>query len=161
MGRACWVALVVGLIAAVAGSVLYGQAGGTAAAPGAGAAGAASDERLKAMVDRLELSAEDRAAVESKLPALLKARQTLQDELAKLRAVADDANATPEQLTQAVDKYQAARRTYRETTRTEDRALSEKLSPRGRARCLVAGILDNGLGFLRGGRTGTRSRQGG
>jgi Spy/CpxP family protein refolding chaperone len=162
MRRAWWVALAVVLLAAVAGSVLYGQASGTAAAP-APSAGTrpVSAERVQAMLDRLDLSAEDRAAVEKSLPVLLQAREALQEELGKLRTVADDASATSEQIAQAIDKYSTARRTYRQAARTEDRALRDKLSPRGQARCLVAGILDNGLGFGRGVRTGTGRRSGG
>ena len=170
MRRACWVALVVALIAVVTGSVLYGQAGGgapapagdAAVAPGGGpATGMMSAERMKAMLDRLDLTAEDRAAVEKSLPVMLKARQALQDELGKLRTVAYDTTATPEQITQAIERYMEARSKYREATRPENRALSEKLSPRGRARCLVAGILDNGLGFGGGPRMGMGGRPGG
>lgn len=171
MTRACWVLLlVVAVLAVLAGSMLYGQAGEQAPAPAAGAAAAPagqpgmaamSPERMKAMVDRLELGPEDRAAVEKSLPALLKARQSLQDELGKLRTVAYDPNATPEQLTAAVEKYQTARADSRRATRPELRTLTDALSPRGRARCLVAGILDNGLGLGGGMRFGGRGAGGG
>ena len=162
MMKSGWVALVAVLIAAVAGTVLYGQGGG-AAGRGTGAgtgAGSRELDRMKLTLELLGLSTQELAAAQKSGEAKMKARQALQEELGKLRQVADDSRATDQELTRAVGAYTKAMGRYRATVQSEDGALGKKLSARSRARCLAAGALDNGLGG--GSRTsGGRGRGGG
>jgi len=165
-----WVVLVVVLIAAVAGTVLYAQGGGgggggRGGGPGAGS-GAMELERMKMALEGLGMSKEELAAAEKAMEVKFKARQSLQEELGKLREVAEDSQATEQQLTATVEAYAKAMSRYRTAVQNEDTALGKKLSARSRARCLAGGVLDNGLGGgLRrrggGGGGGGRGGEGG
>ena len=158
MRRLGWV-MSVGMVAAMgAASVAcaQGEAPPPPPPPAAGHAQAgprAMDAaRATAMVARLNLTEAEQAAAVKAVLAKAKARQALQDELAKLRTVANDDQATDEQITKQLDAVTAARRAYRTVARDEDQTLTAALSVRGRARCLAAGILDNGLTMMGGGR---------
>ena len=163
-----WVVLVVMLIAAVAGTLLYAQGGGgggggRGGGPGAGY-GAMELERMKMALEGLGMSREELAVAEKAVEAKFKARQSLQDELGKLREVAEDSQATEQQLTAAVEAYTKAMGRYRTAVQSEDNALAKKLSARSHARSLAAGVLDNGLGGQmrrRGGAGGAGGAGGG
>ena len=151
------VALVLGLAAALAAPALSGQRGGGGRRGGGGG----QADSMKALLDRLGFTEQELAAVQKSMEAKSKARQTLEDELGKLREVAGNDKSTDQQLRGAIDSYTEALARYRETVRTEDRSLSGRLSVRSRARCLAAGALDNGLGMGGGGRGGGGGRRGG
>jgi hypothetical protein len=158
MRRLGWVTSV-GMVAAM-GAASVACAQGEAPPPPPPRAGvlaqvsprAMEPERAKAMVARLNLTEAESAAAVKAVLAKAKVRQALQDELAKLRTVANDEQATDEQITKQLDAVTAARRAYRTVARDEDQTLTAALSVRGRARCLAAGILDNGLTMMGGGR---------
>ena len=162
MRKLSWIVLVGVLVAAVTGSVLYAQGGGRGGggggmAPGAPGAPGTEMERIKLQLEPMGLNAEERKAAEKGLEAKLKARQVLQEDLMKLRRVAEDTEATGEQLTAVVTAYNKALAKYRAVVETEDTALAKQLTPRSHARLLAAGLLDNGLGGgmrFRGGRGG-------
>jgi hypothetical protein len=153
-----WVVCVVVLVAAVTGTVLYGQGGGGGGRGGGmGMGGGAADlERMKTALLAYDLSKEETDAAGRNMEAKLKARQALMEELTKLRQTGEDPQATEAQLTAATAAYMKALTKYRTTMQSEDSALAKKLTPRSHARLLAAGILDNGLGGgrFRGGRGG-------
>jgi len=149
MRKAGWVAVAVAVMAALGGGMLYAQRGGGArGGAAAGPAAAAFDaQRTRTALESLGLSAPEVTAATKATEAKWKARQTLGDELQKLRTVADNPQSTEAQLTQAVSNYTKAMQRYQATVTSEDAALSKQLSIRSRARCLAAGVLDNGFGF--------------
>jgi len=164
-----WVVCVVVLVAAVTGTVLYGQGGGGGGGGNHGggmgtAPGGMDLERMKTQLAAYDLSADETAAAGKNMEAKFKARQALMEELGKLRQLAEDPQATTEQLTAATTAYTKAMAKYRATVQSEDSALAKKLTPRSTARLLAAGILDNGLGggrFRGGGGGGARGGGGG
>jgi hypothetical protein len=165
MKKLGWVVCVLLLVAMVAGTVLYGQATGGAAGPqGAGGPGM-SRERMAVALQGLGLNEKEVAAAEKSMDAKQKARQTLQDELAKLRLVADNPSSTDQQINQAIAAYTKEMNRYRATVQAEDSALAKQLSPRSHAKALASGLLDNGIGGGRvrtgGGRPGGGMRGGG
>ncbi|MGD0112427.1 MAG: hypothetical protein ABSD48_11235 [Armatimonadota bacterium] len=162
MSRSRWAALMVALLVLVTASVLHAQGGGRAPGRGGGrgtrsgmgAEGATDAERITSALQRIGLSDKEQAAAEKALTAKLKARQTLRDDLEKLRQVASNKQASQQQLKQAIGAYTKAMGRYQALVQEEDRALSTHLSLRGRASCLAAGVLDNAMGM------GSRSRGG-
>ncbi len=164
MKKLGWVVVVLVLVAMAAGTVLYAQAAGggaTNAAPGRGAGAAAMErERMMAQLETLGLSSKESAAAEKSVDAKLKARQALQTEMGKLRQVSENPSATDQQLDEAIGAYTKAMERYRAEVQAQDSALSKELSPKSRAKALVAGLLDNGLGG-RGMRMGGGGRPGG
>jgi len=141
-----WVVCVVLVAAAVTGTVLYGQDGGGGGGGTGTGPGAIDPERMKMALAAIGLSPEEAAAAGKSLEVKMKARQALTEELGKLRQVADDQQATNEQLTAATTAYTKALAKYRMTVESEDSAFAKQLSPRSYARSLVAGLVDNGLG---------------
>jgi len=133
---------------------------------GRGAEGATDAERIKSALQQIGLSDKEQAAAEKALMAKLKARQALRDNLEKLRQVASNKQASQQQLKQALDAYTKALARYRALVQEQDRTLFAHLSLRGRASCLAAGVLDNGLGMgprtrmAAEGRGGSRGRGG-
>jgi hypothetical protein len=158
MRRSRSVVLVAVLAAMVAGTMLYGQGGG-GGRRGEGTGAAAFDrDRVQFTLELLELSKPETAAALKSAAVKWKARQALDGERGKLRASGDDLQATDKQLSQAIATYTKAMGSYRAAVNSEDTALAKKLSVRSRARCLAAGVLDNGLGS--GGRPRGEGRGG-
>ncbi|MFB3879673.1 MAG: hypothetical protein ACE149_00345 [Armatimonadota bacterium] len=161
MTRLGWMAGAVVLVAIVAGTVLYGQGdrgerqGGPPPGPGA-----FDRERMTMTLELLGLSKAETAAALKAGEAKWKARQALEEERSKLRALADDLQAKDQQLRDGIAAYTREMGRYRSTVQSEDTALVKQLSLRSRAHCLAAGVLDNGLGM--GGRQrGGGGRRGG
>jgi hypothetical protein len=157
MKRMSWLAWVAGLVVVASACVVYAQGGGggTRRGPGAGAEtgmGMMQTERAQMMLGRLGLNEQEQTAARTAIANKLRARVTLGEELGKLRTAAFDEEATQAQLTKAVEDYNKAMATYRNTIQTEDKALASKLSVRSRARCLAMGVLENETGV--GGRMG-------
>ena len=142
------------LAAVLAASVLYAQVGGGGGAGMGARTGAMDPARIRTMLERAGLNEKEQAAAQKSMEAKSKARQALQDEMDKLRLVTENSSATEEQSSQAAASYEKAMAKYREVVQTEDRTLSRELSGKGRARCLAAGIIDNGLGYSGRTRTG-------
>ena len=163
MRKAGWAALVVVVVAAVIGTVLYGQEpgrGGPGAGQGPGPGAAAMDpERMKTQLLLLGLNTQEQNAAIKGMTAKQKARQALQEQLNTLRLAADGPLATDKELTQAIATYLKALAQYHKVVQTEDAATVKRLSAKSHARCLAAGVLDNGLGG--GGRTRTGGGRGG
>jgi len=158
MRRSRWVVLVAVLAAMVACTMLYGQgAGGGRRGEGPGA-GAFDRERVQFNLELLGLSKPETAAALKSAEVKWKARQALEEERGRLRASGDDPQATDQQLSQAIASYTKAMGSYRGAVQSQDTALAKKLSVRSRARCLAAGVLDNGLGS--GGRPRGEGRSG-
>jgi hypothetical protein len=157
--RLGWLAFAMAATALVAGTVLYGQGAGGGATGGrrgeGTGAGAFDRERVQLTLELLQLSKPEIAAALKSAEAKWKARQALEEERGRLRTAGDDPQATDQQLGQALANYTKAMGSYRAAVQSEDTALAKKLSVRSRARCLAAGVLDNGLG------SGGRSRGGG
>jgi len=159
MKKLRWLTLAVAAVALVAGSMLYGQgAGGGRRGEGTGPA-AFDRERVQFTLQLLELSKPEMAAALKSAEVKWKARQALEEGRGRLRASGDDLQATDKQLNQAIASYTKAMGSYRAAVNSEDTALAKKLSVRSRARCLAAGVLDNGLGS--GGRPRGEGRGGG
>jgi hypothetical protein len=159
MKKWCWIAVALALV--VAAPLLYAQNGGGAPGGmggGMGGGGMASQRPAAAMPADLGLNEQEQAAVQANAEAKMKARQTLRESLTKLRQVAYDDQATAEQISKAIDGYAKDLKIYQEAARDADKALVRKLSPKSRARCLVAGVLDNGMNM--GGRGGGGNRPG-
>ena len=154
MKSLAWIVGGVVLLAATVGTALYGQGGG-----GGGRGG--EMPRFRMGLEDLGLSETELAATMKSVEAKLKLRQTLQEALGKLRRVADDPQATAEQLTSAVTAYTAALAKYRAEVQAEDSALAKQLSPRSQAQLLAAGIIDNGLAFTGRRPSGERGGAGG
>jgi hypothetical protein len=165
MRKLGWVVLVLVLIAVVAGTVLYAQAaGGEGGRRGAGGPGM-ERQRMALALQGLGLNEKETEAAEKAMAAKLEARTALQDDLGKLRLVADNPSSTDQQINQAIDAYDKAMARYRTTVQAQDSALAKQLSPRSHAKALAAGLLDNGLGGGRvrtgGGRMGGGGGRGG
>ena len=168
MRRLSLVASLAVAVALVASSVVWAQRGGGGMGRGGGMGGGggrgggagareggSSADRIAGLLEPLGLSREERAAAEKALAAKGRARQALRQDLDKLRETATDKEASREELARAVDQYTRSMERYRAAVRSADRALSARLSTRGRAVCLAAGVLDNAMGM------GSRSRGGG
>lgn len=149
------------LAAVLAASVLYAQVGGGGGAGMGARTGAMDPARIRTMLERAGLNEKEQAAAQKSMEAKSKARQALQDEMDKLRLVAENSSATEQQSSQAAASYEKAMAKYREVVQTEDRTLSRELSGKSRARCLAAGIIDNGLGYSGRTRTGAGGMRGG
>jgi hypothetical protein len=132
-----------------------GRAGGRRGAQAGAREGRSDADRIAVMLEPLGLPAAERTAAEKALGAKIKARQALRQDLDKLRETAANKRASQQQLARAIDQYTKAMERYRTLIRNEDHALSARLSTRGRAVCLAAGVLDNAMGM------GSRSRGGG
>ena len=158
MRKVGWLVFVAALIGTIAVSALYGQGRGVAAAGGGRGegpgAGAFDRDRTQLTLELLGLSKTETAAALRDAELKWKARQALEKERDRLRLLADDPQATDQQLSQAIAAYTKAMGSYRSAVQTEDSGLVKQLSVRSRARCLAAGILDNGLGFGRRPRSG-------
>jgi hypothetical protein len=168
MRRLSLIASLAVTVALVASSVGWAQRGGGGMGRGGGMGGGGgrggqagarqgggSSDRIAELLEPLGLPAEERAAAEKALAAKGRARQALRQDLDKLREMATDKEASREELARAVDRYTRSMERYHAAVRSADRALSARLSARGRAVCLAAGVLDNAMGM------GSRSRGGG
>ncbi len=112
------------------------------------------EQMIEGMLEQAGLTDEEKAAAKAALTAKQEARRALAEELAKLRAVAaDDADATDEELQDALTAYRAAMTRYHDTVEAQDAALVKQLSLRSEVRCMLLGILQNGVG-MRGGMRG-------
>ncbi len=112
------------------------------------------EQMIERMLEQAGLTDDEKAAAKAALIAKQEARRVLAEELAKLRAVAaDDAGATDEELQEALTAYRAAMTQYHDTIEAQDAALVEQLSLQSEVRCMLLGILQNGVG-MRGGMRG-------
>jgi len=136
------------------GGGMGGGGGGRGARAGARGGGSEAD-RIGGMLEPLGLPSAEKKAAEKALTAKMKARQALRQDLGKLQETVTNKKAGEQQLARAIDQYTKAMERYRAAIRSEDRALSARLSTHGRAACLAAGVLDNAVGM------GSRSRGGG
>ena len=164
MQKPGWITLAVAVMALVAGAMLYGQGAGGGRGGDRAGAGAFDRERAQLTLELLELSKPEVAAALKSAEAKWKARLALEEARGKLRFAGDDRQATDQQLGQDIASYAKAMGSYRTAVQSEDAALVKKLSVRSRARCLAAGVLDNGLGSggrTRGGGRGGESESGG
>jgi len=117
-------------------------------------------ERLSRTLTEAGLIGAERSAAETAAKAKLEARRELVTALEELRAATEDTKATDEKLGKAMAAYRKALGKYRGQVEVQDRALAAKLSVRSQARCLAAGILDNGLLMGGGGvRRGARGER--
>jgi hypothetical protein len=104
-------------------------------------------QMLERMVDQSDLTANEKAAAKQTLKAKEEARSALQAELTRLRRVADKSAPTDQELGDALAAYRAAMAQYRKTVEAQDLALVKQISLHGQARCILLGILDNGIGL--------------
>jgi Spy/CpxP family protein refolding chaperone len=111
------------------------------------------------LAQRINLTAEEKAATEKAVRAKMDAMMNLSRELETLSAVAQNEKATDAELTAALKKYDAAVAAYRNKVKAIDTQLSKAVSLRARVALTTVGVLDNGLGF--GGRFGGRTGRGG
>ncbi len=119
-------------------------------------------QMIERMLEQTDLSDQEKAAAKSALTIKYQARQTLQAEMVKLRTVADDPDATDEQLQAALTAYRAALTEYQTTLAAEDTTLVGQLSLWSQVQCMYLGILENGLGMrAMGGRGGDMGGPGG
>ena len=117
-------------------------------------------ERLSRTLTEAGLIGTERSAAETAAKAKLEARRELVTALEELRAATEDTKATDEKLGKAMAAYRKALSKYRGQVEAQDRALAAKLSVRSQAKCLAAGILDNGLLMGGGGvRRGARGER--
>jgi hypothetical protein len=115
------------------------------------------DQMMERMLDDAGLSAKEKTAARSAIKANDKARQTLVDQLTRLRRTANKSQPTDEELKEALAAYRSALARYRKEVATQDATLVKQLSLKGQARFLSLGVLDNGLGgFGPGGPGGFR-----
>lgn len=176
MTKLSWIVVVVLVLALGALSVLYGQAVARQASPapsgvrmaqapggGGGWSQMSEAERAKMreqmterMIDEAGLNSKEKAAAKKSMKAKDKARQSLADELTKLRRTANKSKPTNAELTKALSSYRAAMTRYRSRAAAGDQALTKQLSLRSQVRCTSLGILDNGLGGM-----GAMGRMGG
>lgn len=159
--------MIVGVLAMVA--VLLVPAYAQRDRPGGRGGGQMSDEEraqmqeqmIERMLEEAGLFDDEKAAAKAALTAKQGARRVLAEELAKLRAVvADDADATEDELQEALTAYRAALTQYRDALAAQDAALIEKLSLWSQVQCMSLGILENGMG-MRGGMRGPGGGMGG
>ena len=155
MKKPGWLTLTVAVMALVAGAMLCGQGAGGGRGGDRAGAGAFDRERAQLTLALLELSKPEVAAALKSAEVKWKARLALEEARGKLRSAGDDRQATDQQLSQAIASYTKAMGSYHTAMQSEDTGLAAKLSVRSRARCLAAGVLDNGLG------SGGRPRSGG
>jgi hypothetical protein len=111
-------------------------------------------EMMERMVDQSDLSAKEKAAAKQALKAKAQARRPLEDELTRLRRVANKSKPSDKELKDALAAYRSALAGYRKKVEAADGALVKRLSLKGQLRCLSLGILDNGLGPMGMARSG-------
>jgi hypothetical protein len=122
-----------------------------AAAPSAvragkvGAARLTPEQRLDQLATRAGLADQEKAAVQAALRDKMAAAQALREQMKALIQLARNKQATDEQLSAALSKYDAALAAYRERIKRIDAELVARLSLRARVAMTVAGVLDNGL----------------
>jgi len=107
------------------------------------------EQMLERMLEQAGLTDDEKAAAKKAMKAKNDARQALAQKLGDLRGVADNPDATDQQLRDALAAYRAAMTEYRQKATAQDQALAAQLSLRSQARCIALGILDNGLGGMR------------
>jgi tetratricopeptide (TPR) repeat protein len=172
MRRLSWLAAAAVMLALAAVSVVYALAGVAGSSPtasepvqvaqgpgGPGGPGGGPppmmseadrakmrEQMMARMLDQAGLTDNEKAAAKKAMAAKEKARQTLANELEKLRAVAQQDNPTDAELTDALALYPPALADYRKAVEAADQALIKLLSVKAQVRCLSLGILDNGLG---------------
>ena len=119
------------------------------------------DQMMDRMLEQAGLTDNEKAAAKKALAAKNQARQTLTDQLTVLGAVVDKADASQNELKDALKAAYAAIGQYRKAVAAADDALVAELSVKSQARCLALGILDNGLGGMGMGRPGMGGRRAG
>jgi len=121
-------------------------------------------QMLERMLDQSGLSDNEKAAAKQALEVKQQARTALEDQLTKLRRVANKSNPTDQEMNGALATYRAAMDEYRAKVEAADAVLIKALSLKGQLRCMSLGILDNGLGSMgpgAGGPGGGTPGQGG
>lgn len=171
MTRLSWVAVAGLVLALAATSVMYalapapgGSAQGAVAAPtqvaqarrgerprmGEADRARMREQMLERMLDQAGLTDQEKTAARKTMKAKDEVRQALAQRLDGLRRAADKPDATEQELGDALAAYRAAMTEYRRKAAAEDQALAGQLSLKSQARCMALGILDNGLGGMRG-----------
>ena len=106
------------------------------------------EQMIERMLQQTGLTAQEKVAAKKTMTAKEQARQALSQELTKLRSIASKANATNEELQNALTAYWAAMGRYYQKVQAEDQALIRQLSLRSQVQCTSLGILENGLGQM-------------
>ncbi len=158
------VGLAVVVATALSVSAAFAQGGGHSGVPpraerGQGGPRAEEGAKAYAALEKLGLTAKERAAVKDAMEERRAAHQELRRELGKLQEAVADPKATDQSLQRAMSSYRTAMERARQKTQAADRDLAGKLSVKSQAKCLALGLLDNGLG--RGGGMGRRGGGGG
>jgi len=117
-------------------------------------------QMLERMLDESGLTAKEQAAAKETLMVKQQARRTLEDELTKLRRLANKSKPTDQELKDALAAYRAAMAKYRAKVEKADAGLIKQLSLKGQVRCMSLGVLDNGLGPMGPGRGPDGGRRG-
>ncbi len=151
MSRKVGYVLMAAVVIVLVAAVVWAQGGGGGMGPGPGGMGRGGGGGMaggmSAMLDQMGLSAGEKAAVERAAQDKMSANQQLRSELQRLQAVADRAGVTAADAKKAVASYLGVKAQIAKKNAQTDATLMKSLSPVAQAKCLAAGIVDNGLGM--------------
>jgi hypothetical protein len=108
-------------------------------------------EMMARLLEGLDLNETEAAAARAILPAKAEARASLRDKAEPLNKLARQAQAAEGDLAKAIKEFEAAVADCQKAAVSLDRQFTDKVSIRGRALLLTAGVFENGLGNLRSG----------
>jgi hypothetical protein len=102
------------------------------------------------IVAESRFSEQEQAKISDAIARKITLRAVLVQEIAELKRAVDDEQSTDQDIAEAVDRLLKARQVVEDELSSIDASLGADLSGRAKARALVTGIVDNGLGILAG-----------